>query len=181
MEVVTTTEHHQSPSHHMTPLRTILSKLSDDFDMKYDLLNEIGRGGFSTVYQCQNRITKEIYAVKAIDLRPLRLRENFDPKRLRREVDIMKGLHHPNIIQFQDVYENENHLLVVMEYAPGKELFDVILEKRKFSEDEAKPIFYQIASALAYMHRFLFSPFDFLYSIAMVSFIEISNQKMYWC
>jgi serine/threonine protein kinase len=53
------------------------------------------------------------------------LRENFDPKRLKREVDIMKGLHHPNIIQFVDVYETDTQLLVVMEYAPGRELFDV--------------------------------------------------------
>lgn len=37
----------------------------------------------------------------------------------------MKGLHHPNIIQFVHVYQNDSQLLVVMEYAPGKELFDV--------------------------------------------------------
>jgi serine/threonine protein kinase len=65
-------------------------------------------------------------SLQAIDLRPLRLKENFDPKRLKREVDIMKGLHHPNIIQFVHVYETESQLLVVMEYAPGKELFDVL-------------------------------------------------------
>lgn len=132
MDVVTTS-HNIPSSHHTTPIRPILSKLSNDFDSKYDILSEIGRGGFSIVYQCQNRLTKQIYAVKAIDLRPLRLRENFDPKRLKREVDIMKGLHHPNIIQFQDVYENENHLLVVMEFAPGKELFDVSIIMFEFS------------------------------------------------
>jgi hypothetical protein len=49
----------------VSPLRPILSKLSDDFDVKYEILNhEIGRGGFSIVYKCQNRFTKEIYAVK---------------------------------------------------------------------------------------------------------------------
>jgi hypothetical protein len=57
--------HHQQQHNVVTPLRAILSKLSDDFDVKYEILNdEIGRGGFSIVYKCQNRLTKEIYAVK---------------------------------------------------------------------------------------------------------------------
>ncbi len=61
-----------------------------------------------------------------IDLRPLKFRENFNPNRIKREVEIMKGLHHPNIIQFVHVFESDNQILVVMEYAPGRELFDVI-------------------------------------------------------
>jgi hypothetical protein len=57
--------HQQQQQNVVTPLRAILSKLSDDFDVKYEILNdEIGRGGFSIVYKCQNRLTKEIYAVK---------------------------------------------------------------------------------------------------------------------
>lgn len=87
-----------------------------------------------------------------MDLRPLRLRERFNPVRLRREVDIMKRLHHPNIIQFVDVFEDADHLMMIMEYCPGKELFDVILERRHFQEDDARPIFAQIARALYYLH-----------------------------
>jgi serine/threonine protein kinase len=60
-----------------------------------------------------------------IDVRPLRLREKFNPARLRREVDIMRRLQHPNIIQFVEVFETPESLMVVMEYAPGRELFDV--------------------------------------------------------
>lgn len=37
----------------------------------------------------------------------------------------MKQLHHPNIIQFVEVFEDLDSLMVVMEYAPGQELFDV--------------------------------------------------------
>lgn len=131
---------------------SLLTSSCDEFDSLYDMLEEIGRGGFSVVYKCRQKYTGEIYAVKTIDLRPLRFRENFNPKRIRREVEIMKGLSHPNVIRFIHVFETENRLLVVMEYAPGRELFDMILEKNKLTEDEAKPIFYQIASALSYLH-----------------------------
>jgi hypothetical protein len=85
-------------------------------------------------------------------LRPLRLRERFNPSRLRREVDIMRRLSHPNIIQFVQVFETQDHLMMVMEYCPGDELFDVILERKYFSEEDAKPIFAQVSKALYYLH-----------------------------
>jgi hypothetical protein len=87
-----------------------------------------------------------------VDLRPLRLRERFNPMRLRREVDIMKRLHHPSIIQFVDVFEDADHLMMIMEFCPGQELFDVILNRKFFQEDDARPIFAQIARALFYLH-----------------------------
>jgi len=82
----------------------------------------------------------------------LRLRERFNPTRLKREVEIMSRLHHPNIIQFIEVFEDPDHLMMVMEYCPGKELFDVILARKFFKEDDAKPIFAQVARALYYLH-----------------------------
>ena len=48
------------------PLHSILSNARADFSEKYELLNEIGRGGFSTVYQCRNRVDGCIYAVKVM-------------------------------------------------------------------------------------------------------------------
>lgn len=133
-------------------LAHIMSHANRNFDLVYERLNEIGRGGFSVVYRCKHRATQNIYAVKIIDLRPLRLREKFDPSRLRREVDIMSKLHHPNIIEFVEVFETDDHLYVVMEFAPGRELFDEILSRKFFTENDARPIFKQIASALVHLH-----------------------------
>lgn len=64
----------------------------------------------------------------------------------------MRRLNHPNIIQFVEVYEDADHLMMVMEYCPGKELFDVILARKYFREDDARPIFAQISRALFYLH-----------------------------
>jgi serine/threonine protein kinase len=133
---------------------TVLDKLSSRqaFLNKYEFIKEIGRGGFSKVYQCKDKKFNNDFAVKVIDLRPLRLRENFDPARLRREVDIMSKLKHPRIIQFYEGFETEEQMMMVLEYCPGKELFDVILERKRFSERDAKPVFAQICSALFYLH-----------------------------
>ena len=48
------------------PIKSILSHARSDFNDKYELMSEIGRGGFSTVYQCKDRENGVIYAVKVI-------------------------------------------------------------------------------------------------------------------
>ena len=64
----------------------------------------------------------------------------------------MRRLKHPNIIQFVDVFETSDQLMMIMEYCPGDELFDVILARKFFSEEDAKPVFAQICRALFYLH-----------------------------
>ena len=133
-------------------LRSVLSSSRSGFEENYVKMEEIGRGGFSVVYKCRSLQTNEIFAVKVIDLRPLKLHSRFNPTRLRREVDIMRRLRHPNIIQFVEVFEDEEQLQVVMELCPGDELFDVILARNFFSEEDARPIFQQLCSSLSYLH-----------------------------
>ena len=49
--------------------------------------------------------------------------------------------------------DTENVLYIILELADGGELFDKILEKIKFSEKEAKIHFYQMLSAVQYLHQ----------------------------
>lgn len=46
------------------PIKSILSNARSDFAEKYELMSEIGRGGFSTVYQCRDRLSGIVHAVK---------------------------------------------------------------------------------------------------------------------
>ncbi|CAN0432550.1 unnamed protein product, partial [Laminaria digitata] len=72
-----------------------------------------------------------------------------------REVDIMRRLRHPNIISLVEALDTPEQLVLVLEYAPGVELFDAILSKSSFTEEEARPVFLQarcVARALQYMH-----------------------------
>ncbi|CAM9598601.1 unnamed protein product [Ectocarpus sp. 13 AM-2016] len=73
-------------------------------------------------------------------------------QRLMREVDIMRRLRHPNIIHLVEALDTPEQLVLILEYAPGVELFDAILSKTSFSESEARPVFVQVARALQYMH-----------------------------
>jgi calcium-dependent protein kinase len=73
-------------------------------------------------------------------------------KLLKREVEILLNLDHPNIIKLYDVYEDYKYLHLVTEYCSGGPLFDRIVDKGKFSENEAATYMYKIISALNHLH-----------------------------
>ncbi len=49
-------------------LLTVMSVGPGNFESDYELLEEIGRGGFSVVYACSHVITKEIFAAKVCSI-----------------------------------------------------------------------------------------------------------------
>ena len=68
------------------------------------------------------------------------------------EVRILQSVNHPCVINLKDVIDTPNFLFIVLELAEGRELFDKIIEKTKLNEAEAKLHFFQIASAIKYLH-----------------------------
>ena len=126
------------------------------FEIKYSLHEQLGQGAFSVVHMCRKRSDGQSFAVKIVDLRPLRLSSKFDPQRLMREVDIMReAIEHKNIIKLMEVFEptpGDDRLLMVMELVKGTELFDAILATKRlrdgepgYDEARARPIFIQVS------------------------------------
>jgi len=68
------------------------------------------------------------------------------------EVRILQTVSHPCIIKLEDVIDTPKFLFIVLELADGGELFDKIVEKSKVPEGDAKLYFYQICSAIEYLH-----------------------------
>jgi calcium/calmodulin-dependent protein kinase I len=58
----------------------------------------------------------------------------------------------PNVVQLHEVFEEKTYCFLVMELLPGGELFDRIIEKKTFSENEARSACRCVLSALEYMH-----------------------------
>ncbi|KAI8991854.1 kinase-like domain-containing protein [Mycotypha africana] len=71
-----------------------------------------------------------------------------------RELAVLQLLHHPNLINLYQVLQDEQNIYFITEYVPGGELYYLLSERhdRRLSELEAKDIFSQIASALAWCH-----------------------------
>jgi len=117
---------------------------------KYDLQQELGRGAFSVVRLGVNKKTKERVAIKIIDRNDVG--RDYE-KNLKMEMDILKRVNHPNIISLHEMLEAENKLYFIMELVTGGELFDRIVEKGSYSEEDAKILVKKIVSAIDYLHK----------------------------
>ncbi|KAL5224354.1 hypothetical protein ABZP36_010993 [Zizania latifolia] len=70
-----------------------------------------------------------------------------------REIINHRSLCHPNIIRFKEVILTLTHLMIVMEFVAGGELFDQICDCGRFSEDEARYFFQQLICGVSYCHH----------------------------
>jgi calcium-dependent protein kinase len=69
-----------------------------------------------------------------------------------REVEIVRNLDHPNILKVFEFYQDAKNYYLVTEYCKGGELFDKIVEKGTFLEEEAAHILKQALSCVMYCH-----------------------------
>eukprot|EP00005_Dracoamoeba_jomungandri_P002268 CAMPEP_0174260950 /NCGR_PEP_ID=MMETSP0439-20130205/11094_1 /TAXON_ID=0 /ORGANISM="Stereomyxa ramosa, Strain Chinc5" /LENGTH=329 /DNA_ID=CAMNT_0015345343 /DNA_START=96 /DNA_END=1085 /DNA_ORIENTATION=+ len=116
----------------------------------YDIGEEIGKGGFSVVYRAERRKDGKEFAIKCVNKKMV---EGDDIKLLRREIQIMEKLDHPNIIKLYEVYEDHEQFYLVTELMEGKELFAKIVERGMYSEREAANIIFQVLCAVEYLHE----------------------------
>eukprot|EP01134_Creolimax_fragrantissima_P002973 CFRG2973T1 len=118
--------------------------------LDYDVGRTVGEGGFAKVKLAHHKHTGEPIAIKIVDKTSL---SKVDVDRLTREVAALRTLKHQNICQLYEVYDCGDKLYMLMEYAPGGELFDYIVQKQRLKEHEARRFLRQIASSVAFCHK----------------------------
>uniref|UniRef100_H3GKJ5 non-specific serine/threonine protein kinase n=1 Tax=Phytophthora ramorum TaxID=164328 RepID=H3GKJ5_PHYRM len=123
--------------HHKTPVLEM-----------YRVLGVLGRGAFGVVEQVEHLKTHKHYAMKTVHFASGSKRHEFE-----KEMDILRVLHHPNIVRMLETYEDAHHFYIIMELSPGGTLLDRVKARGKeFPEDEAKDIVRNLASVIQYLH-----------------------------
>ncbi|KAL2914707.1 hypothetical protein HK105_205847 [Polyrhizophydium stewartii] len=120
----------------------------NQFLEKYDLQHTIGTGAFSEVKLAVERATGQKFAIKIIDKLKCKGKESM----IETEVNILKRVRHPNIIQLYEMYEFSGKIYLVMELVTGGELFDEIVGRGKYTERDASKIVQRILCAIEYLH-----------------------------
>jgi 5'-AMP-activated protein kinase catalytic alpha subunit len=82
-----------------------------------------------------------------------KIQDVSDVERVAREIHILKLIRHPHIIQLYEIIETPKQLYLIMEYAPGGELFDFIVQSQRVKEPEACRFFHQIIAGVEYLHK----------------------------
>ncbi|NXE14847.1 STK36 kinase, partial [Lophotis ruficrista] len=115
---------------------------------KYHVLEMIGEGSFGRVYKGRRKHSAQVVALKFI---PKVGRSEKELKNLQREIEIMRGLHHPNIIHMLDSFETDKEVVVVTDYQEG-ELFQILEDDGSLPKSQVQTIAAQLVSALYYLH-----------------------------
>jgi len=114
------------------------------FQQEYEMMEEIGRGSYSTCHRCIHRSSKTEYAVKLVDKSKRDCEE---------EVKILLRYgQHPNIISLRDMFEEGGKVFLVFELMRGGELLDKILRQKFFSEREARSVMEKVTQVVKYLH-----------------------------
>jgi len=135
----------------VTPRATLCTPVPTTGDIKnfYKLKKVIGSGHFGTVRLASPVHSQaESFAVKIIDKAKLM----GELTCLRREIQVLADLTHPNIIKYYDVYEDDRYFSIVTEYCCGGDLFEKICSIGHFSEACTVPIMRDIMRAICSLH-----------------------------
>ena len=114
------------------------------------LTKYLGKGQFGEVYL--GKKGGKDYAVKKIE------RSLLENESLKKEIIILKNLHHQNIVKFEEIKEDKYYYYIVMEYINGGNLNDCLRKYKKkygrpFSEEIVQYLMKQIVSGLKYIHN----------------------------
>src|SRR3990172_10569877 len=105
------------------------------FSGKYEMQGEIARGGMGVIYKAVHTTLNRSVAIKI--LHPQYSGDPAFHKRFQREARAMARLDHENIIRVFDVAEDHGSQYIVMEFFPGKDLKQLLIEKGRLSPHEA--------------------------------------------
>ena len=121
------------------------------FAGRYQIVRELGRGGVSVVYAARDTQVGQDVALKL--LVPSPAAANQTRERMRREVNAVRRLSHPNIVAVYDFVEDGPYGAVIMELIDGEDLDHRVRHAGPLAPDDVVRLGAEVAAALAAAHR----------------------------
>ena len=116
----------------------------------YEIISVLGEGTFGVVKLGKDNITGEKVAIKILEKKKIINKD--DEIRVEREIDILKRVHHINVISMKEIKKDEDNIYLIMEFCEKGELFNHIVEEQKLEEIEAAYFYYQLINGLECIH-----------------------------
>lgn len=120
------------------------------FAGRYEIIEELGRGGMGAVYRAEDTKAKEEVALKFI--KPEVAADKKTIERFRNELTTTRKIAHRNVCRMFDLGEERGAYFITMEYVPGEDLKSFILRSKRLSIPSAISIAKQICEGLAEAH-----------------------------
>ncbi len=120
---------------------------------KYEILEEIGRGGMGVVYKAKDVRIERTVAIKELLINPSLAKAAEEIiARFHREAQTAGSLQHPNIVTIHDFGEDSGSHYIAMEFIEGKNLKEYMEEGHQFSDVQLVDILIQTCEGLQHAH-----------------------------
>jgi len=118
---------------------------------KYEILGELGKGGFGVVYKARDTTLDRLVALKVLHSQ-LTLEDRF-VEYFEREAYSLAKIDHPNVVTIYEIGNFEGQVFIAMRYLPGGSLSDKLRRQGSLGQQEAFAIFDQICRGLMAGHK----------------------------
>ena len=144
-----------SPLVASSPLARTPSKFAPYTGDIYTLEGVLGKGAFGLVSLMREVRSGKVVAMKTIER--AQLRSDYLRRMVAREIRILQQLssaemRHPGIVALLEVIETRESIHLVLEYAAGGTLQQLVAARGRLSEEEARPLLWQLLDAVAHCH-----------------------------
>ncbi|KAF2720777.1 hypothetical protein K431DRAFT_313069 [Polychaeton citri CBS 116435] len=109
----------------------------------------LGRGAFGSVYRALNWSTGETVAIKQVRMADL---QKAELNVIMQEIDLLKNLHHPNIVKYQGFVKSTENLYIILEYCENGSLHSICKNFGKFPENLVSLYTAQVLQGLLFLH-----------------------------
>ena len=117
----------------------------------YESIAIIGRGAFGEVHVCREKKTGKIYAIKKIKKYILIIKNQI--RHILNEQILMSKASSPWIVELKASFQEDDYLYLVMEYLPGGDLMNLLIQKDTLTEKEAKFYIAELILAIESIHN----------------------------
>lgn len=117
----------------------------------YESISIIGRGAFGEVHVCKEKKTGSIVAIKKIKKKVLIIKNQII--HVRNEQLLMSNVKSPWIVDLKASFQEDDYLYLVMEFCPGGDLMNLLIEKDVLTEEEAKFYLAELILSIEAIHK----------------------------
>lgn len=121
------------------------------FAQRYQIIEELGKGGMGKVYKVNDTEIKEKVALKL--LRPEIAADKKTIERFRNEIRLARRIAHKNVGRMFDLGKAEGTYFITMEYVPGQDLKGLIRQTGKLAVETILSVAQQVSEGLSEAHK----------------------------
>jgi serine/threonine protein kinase/tetratricopeptide (TPR) repeat protein len=121
------------------------------FSGRYQVIEELGRGGIGRVYKALDTEVNEKVALKLI--KPEIAADKKSIEHFWNEMKLARKIRHKNVCQMYDLSKEEGNYYITMEYVSGDDLKGLIRRMGRFSSGQAIAIAKQVCEGLSEAHK----------------------------